>query len=97
MQMMTFRPGKRWNTSLPARLSEMAILITARQWSAQYEWFAHYPIALKEGVSAAVLAAAAFELLPPLVIRAVVDAHLVVGRAEGLLWLAVLYLGASAP
>src|ERR1700712_2833295 len=40
----------RWNTSLPPRLSELAILITARQWSAQYEWFAHYPLALKGGL-----------------------------------------------
>jgi 4-carboxymuconolactone decarboxylase len=40
----------RWNTSLPPRLSEMAILITARQWTAQYEWFAHYPLALKGGL-----------------------------------------------
>lgn len=40
----------RWNTSLPPRLSEMAILITAREWSAQYEWFAHYPLALKGGL-----------------------------------------------
>src|SRR6201995_6194973 len=30
----------RWNTNLPPRLSEFAILITARQWTAQYEWFA---------------------------------------------------------
>src|SRR6201991_4196313 len=40
----------RWNSSLPPRLSEMAILITARQWTAQYEWFAHYPLALKGGL-----------------------------------------------
>ncbi len=40
----------RWNTSLPARLSELAILITARQWTAQYEWYAHYPLALKGGL-----------------------------------------------
>ncbi|KRR16429.1 carboxymuconolactone decarboxylase [Bradyrhizobium lablabi] len=40
----------RWNTSLSPRLSEMAILITAREWSAQYEWFAHYPLALKGGL-----------------------------------------------
>jgi len=40
----------RWNTSLPPRLSEMAILITARQWTAQYEWFAHYPLAIKGGL-----------------------------------------------
>jgi 4-carboxymuconolactone decarboxylase len=40
----------RWHTSLPPRLSELAILITARQWTAQYEWFAHYPLALKAGL-----------------------------------------------
>ena len=40
----------RWNTSLPPRLSELAILITAREWTAQYEWFAHYPLALKGGL-----------------------------------------------
>jgi 4-carboxymuconolactone decarboxylase len=40
----------RWNTSLPARLSEMAILITAREWSSQYEWAAHYPLAMKGGL-----------------------------------------------
>ena len=42
----------RWNTSLPPRLSELAILITARQWTAQYEWYAHYPLALKGGLDA---------------------------------------------
>ena len=40
----------RWKTSLPPRLSEMAILITAREWTAQYEWFAHYPLAIKGGL-----------------------------------------------
>ncbi len=40
----------RWNTSLPPRLSEMAILLTAREWTAQYEWFAHYPLAIKGGL-----------------------------------------------
>jgi 4-carboxymuconolactone decarboxylase len=40
----------RWNTSLEPRLSELAILITARQWTAQYEWYAHYPLALKGGL-----------------------------------------------
>src|SRR6202171_1713531 len=40
----------RWNAWLPPRLSELAILITARQWTAQYEWFAHYPLALKGGL-----------------------------------------------
>jgi 4-carboxymuconolactone decarboxylase len=45
----------RWNTSLPPRLSELAILITARQWTAQYEWFAHYPLALKGGLDPKIL------------------------------------------
>ena len=40
----------RWNTSLPPRLSEMAILIPARHWTAQYEWTAHYPLAMKGGL-----------------------------------------------
>jgi len=35
---------------VPPRLSEFAILCTARQWRAQYEWFAHAPIAAKAGV-----------------------------------------------
>jgi 4-carboxymuconolactone decarboxylase len=40
----------RFRTSLPPRLSEFAILTTARLWRAQYEWFAHAPIAEKAGV-----------------------------------------------
>jgi 4-carboxymuconolactone decarboxylase len=31
----------RWGTSLPDRLSELAIVTTARFWRAQYEWYAH--------------------------------------------------------
>jgi len=45
----------RWNSSLPARLSEFAILITARQWSQQYEWHAHYPLAIKAGLDVNVI------------------------------------------
>src|SRR5215831_18388936 len=40
----------RYKTSLSPRLSEFAILTTARQWRAQYEWFAHAPMAEKAGV-----------------------------------------------
>ncbi len=40
----------RYQTALPPRLSEFAILCTARLWRAQYEWFAHAPIAEKAGV-----------------------------------------------
>lgn len=42
----------RYQTSLPMRLSEFAILCTARLWRAQYEWFAHEPQAEKGGVKA---------------------------------------------
>ena len=41
----------RYKTSLAPRLSEFAILCTAQLWRAQYEWFAHAPIAEKAGVS----------------------------------------------
>jgi 4-carboxymuconolactone decarboxylase len=44
----------RFETSLPHRLNELAILIEARLWDAQYEWWAHYPIALRAGLSPAV-------------------------------------------
>jgi 4-carboxymuconolactone decarboxylase len=40
----------RWGTSLPARLSELAIITTARFWRAQYEWYAHAPLAEQAGV-----------------------------------------------
>ena len=46
----------RWKSTLPKSLMELAILTAAREWSVQFEWFAHYPIALKEGVSAKLLA-----------------------------------------
>lgn len=44
----------RMETSMPKRLNEMAILIQARLWDAQYEWWAHYPLALKAGLSEAI-------------------------------------------
>lgn len=47
-------------------------------------------------VAVTVLAAAALELVPPLVIRTIVDAHLTTGRGDGVLVLALLYLGATA-
>jgi 4-carboxymuconolactone decarboxylase len=41
----------RFKSSVPPRLSEFAILVTARLWRAQYEWFAHEPMAERAGVS----------------------------------------------
>jgi len=40
----------RYNKAVPPRLSEFAILCTARMWRAQYEWYAHAPIAARAGV-----------------------------------------------
>jgi 4-carboxymuconolactone decarboxylase len=47
----------RWGSSLPDRLSELAIIATARFWRAQYEWYAHAPLAEKAGVPAAAIEA----------------------------------------
>ncbi len=46
----------RWHTSVPTKLNEFAILIQARLWRSQVEWLAHYPLALKAGLSAQVAA-----------------------------------------
>ena len=46
----------RWNTSVPLRLNEFAILITGRLWRSQVEWFAHAPLAIKAGLSPGIVA-----------------------------------------
>jgi 4-carboxymuconolactone decarboxylase len=46
----------RWQTSIPTRLNEFAILIIGRQWRSQIEWFAHAPIAAKAGLRADIIA-----------------------------------------
>ena len=40
----------RFDTLFPAKLSEIAILVTARHWTSHYEWFAHKRLALKGGM-----------------------------------------------
>jgi len=49
----------RFRSSLPSRLNEMAILITARKWTSQYEWFAHHKVATEAGLDPAVAEAIA--------------------------------------
>jgi 4-carboxymuconolactone decarboxylase len=46
----------RWETSVPLKLNEFAILIIGRQWRSQVEWFAHAPLAVKAGLSPDVVA-----------------------------------------
>ena len=45
----------RYDTSFPAKLSEIAILVTARHWTAHYEWYAHKRLALAGGMDPAIL------------------------------------------
>jgi len=49
----------RYRSALGLRLSELAILVTARHWDQGAEWAIHVPIALREGVHAATIAAVA--------------------------------------
>src|ERR1700680_1183752 len=46
----------RWETSVPTKLNEFAILIIGRQWRSQVEWYAHAPLAAKAGLSPDVIA-----------------------------------------
>ena len=46
----------RWETSVPLKLNEFAILIISRQWRSQVEWFAHAPLAIKAGLSPDIVA-----------------------------------------
>ena len=49
----------RFHSSLPRKLNEFAILITARSWNAQYEWYVHHQNALQAGLSPALIDAVA--------------------------------------
>ena len=46
----------RWETSMPLKLNEFAILIIGRQWRSQVEWLAHAPLAIKAGLSPDIVA-----------------------------------------
>jgi 4-carboxymuconolactone decarboxylase len=49
----------RFHSSVPAKLNELAILVTARAFNVQYEWIAHHKYALQAGLSPAVIDAIA--------------------------------------
>src|ERR1700726_3811518 len=46
----------RWEISVPIRFHEFAILLFARQWRSQVEWYAHAPLAAKAGLSSDIIA-----------------------------------------
>ena len=54
----------RFSSSLPKRLSELAILVVARHWSAQFEWYAHAPMAISAGISVEVVEAIRTKEIP---------------------------------
>ena len=54
----------RFKSAIGNTLSELAILITAREWTQDYEWTVHYPIALKAGIRQEIADAIAFGRRP---------------------------------
>ncbi len=44
----------RYKSAIGTTLSELAILVTAREWTQDYEWYVHQPIAVKAGIRTAI-------------------------------------------
>ncbi len=55
----------RYKSAVGTTLSELIILITAREWTQDYEWYVHYPIALKAGIKQEIADAIADGRRPP--------------------------------
>lgn len=49
----------RFESTLEAKFKELVILMTARQWTQQFEWDSHFPLAVKAGLNPEVLEAIA--------------------------------------
>ena len=54
----------RFSSSLPQNVLEVVILVEAREWRAEFEWWAHVRLARRAGVSAEVIAAIHEERAP---------------------------------
>jgi 4-carboxymuconolactone decarboxylase len=54
-----FGASMRFHSSIPSKLNEMAIIITARHWTSHYEWYAHRRAAANAGLSPAIIEAIA--------------------------------------
>lgn len=86
----------RYRSAIGLRLSELAILLTARHWNQQVEWSIHAPIALREGISAAVVDAIAERREPPFerederLVHAVVQQSLVERQVNDATWQAAI-------
>jgi len=74
------------STSPPSRIPMSQLWAILKPWRV---WLAL--------VAISVLLGALLELVPPLLMKHIVDEHLTLGRTEGLLFIAVLYLGPPGP
>jgi 4-carboxymuconolactone decarboxylase len=54
----------RWKSALPPALLELAVLVTARRWTCQFEWFMHEKLARKAGLAPRIIEAIAQATLP---------------------------------
>jgi len=54
----------RYDSELGARLSEIAILVCARHWTAHFEWYAHKRLGLEAGVKPEIISAIAMRSAP---------------------------------
>src|SRR4030095_95062 len=52
-----FGASMRFHSSIPSKLNEMAIIIPARHWTSNYEWYAHRRAAAQAGLSPAIIEA----------------------------------------
>ena len=59
-----FGASMRFHSSMPPKLNELAIIITARHWTSQYEWYAHRRAAQTAGLSQAIIDAVAAGMRP---------------------------------
>lgn len=55
----TFGAATRFSTSVPRKLNELAIILVARYWTSQYEWYAHQRAAVAAGLAPAITEAIA--------------------------------------
>jgi 4-carboxymuconolactone decarboxylase len=55
----------RWKGKLPQKLVELAVLVTARHWTCQHEWFMHEPLARKSGLDVGIIEAIRDSREPP--------------------------------
>ena len=65
LQAMSMGDYLRYHNSLPQKINEFVILITAREWTQQLEWQIHYPIAVKAGLAQGIADALARGERPP--------------------------------